>query len=273
LIFWINNPKMNQKPWTPRYYYILRNKTSGKKYIGQTKRDITKYLGSGSYWKAHCKKHGGYNRENIETIWFKKFESEEKARIFLEEFESENAQYWLSENKEWANQTKENTLDTPVMEKENIKKTAETKRRLGLYPEIGRKISASLTGKKNKKCSESRKGKVSCYDLDGNYHYVTVEEFRNRDDLVGLQSGKSREISEEEKKSISVRNKNRVWVHRGEEKKFIRAEEISSHISEGFTLGGGKFKPRTKGVCEKCLGEFDLSNLKRWHGLNCKRIS
>lgn len=38
-----------------------------------------------------------------------------------------------------------------------------------------------------KAVSKARKNKVSCYDLNGNYHYVTKEEFDSRADLVGLR--------------------------------------------------------------------------------------
>jgi hypothetical protein len=34
--------------WKPRYYYVMENKTSGKKYVGQTAQDLEKYLGSGT---------------------------------------------------------------------------------------------------------------------------------------------------------------------------------------------------------------------------------
>ena len=41
--------------WEPRYYYIMKNKTSGKLYVGQTEQSIETYLGSGPYWIRHCK--------------------------------------------------------------------------------------------------------------------------------------------------------------------------------------------------------------------------
>lgn len=105
--------------WKPRTYYIIRNITSGKKYIGQTTKNMESYLGSGSYWKNHCKKHGGYCRENIEIVFKKKFNFENEAKLFLKNFEKQNPEYWLQENKIWANQVRENTENSPFFGKDN----------------------------------------------------------------------------------------------------------------------------------------------------------
>jgi len=101
--------------WKPRTYYILENICSGKKYIGQTTTDINTYLGSGSYWIPHCKKHGGYNRDNISIVHSKLYESKEEAQQFLDEFNETNVDYWQTSNKEWANLCEENTEDSPFV--------------------------------------------------------------------------------------------------------------------------------------------------------------
>jgi len=51
----------------PTYLYIKKHSITGLKYFGKTtESDPYKYLGSGTYWKKHYKKHG---KEFIETIW------------------------------------------------------------------------------------------------------------------------------------------------------------------------------------------------------------
>jgi len=98
--------------WKPRWYYILQNKTSQKLYLGQTKQDINIYLGSGTYWRNHCKKHGGYSRENIDTIWCYFYKEKKSAEKLLEDFELQHPDYWRRDiNEKWANQTRENTSD------------------------------------------------------------------------------------------------------------------------------------------------------------------
>lgn len=109
----VNSRQTLKDDWTPRWYYIMKNRTSGKMYLGQTTQNIETYRGSGSYWKPHCKKHGGYNRENIDVVnsWW--FDDKEFAELFLLEFESKEGQYWLEENTKWANLVKEDTLENP----------------------------------------------------------------------------------------------------------------------------------------------------------------
>jgi hypothetical protein len=102
------------KKWKPRWYYILINKTTNKKYIGQTTRKcMDSYCGSGVYWKKHCQKHGGYNRTNIEVLNQVWVEDIEKAEHWLKEIKETNKDYFLFKNKEWANLIEETTFDSP----------------------------------------------------------------------------------------------------------------------------------------------------------------
>ena len=93
------------------YIYILKNKTTNKKYIGYTTQNIETYLGSGMYWKKHCKSNGGYNSDNIEKIWYEWYDDKLKALEFLNEFEKNNPEYWKSDK--WANLIAENLESSP----------------------------------------------------------------------------------------------------------------------------------------------------------------
>jgi hypothetical protein len=108
----------DKEEWKPRYYYIMVNKTSGKKYVGQTTQDLEKYLGSGIYWKNHCKTYGGYTNDNIEVLEKYFFEEKVEAEKFLEQFESRAPKYWEETNYEWANLCKENTENNPFYDRE-----------------------------------------------------------------------------------------------------------------------------------------------------------
>jgi hypothetical protein len=110
--------------WTPRTYYILENNTSGKKYFGQTTQDINTYLGSGQYWKIHCKKYGGYNRDNISVVSSELFQSKKFAQKFIDNFTKENADYWEDHNTIWANLCEENTNDSPFASSKLAQKCA-----------------------------------------------------------------------------------------------------------------------------------------------------
>lgn len=104
--------------WRPRNYYIMRNKTSGKKYVGQTTQDITKYCGSGRLWVLHCKKHGGHNKDNIEVLWHHFFICEKSAQMWLDQFAINHPNYDSKLNEEWGNECLENTEDTPFQDGE-----------------------------------------------------------------------------------------------------------------------------------------------------------
>lgn len=105
---------LSQPDWRPRWYYVMRNKTTGKQYVGQTMRnDMGKYCGSGSYWVNHCRKNGGHNRSNIEIVEQIWIETEQEAQDWLDAFSAINSCYWDVENEDWANSVIETTKSSP----------------------------------------------------------------------------------------------------------------------------------------------------------------
>jgi len=140
-----NNEMIYQAPeqWQPRWYYRIRNKKTGKWYVGQHKKDDigVKYFGSGPYWIAHCKKHGGLNQENIEVLEKVYFEDERIAREWLEELKLIFGDYWLLEN--CLNEVPENTKNNPNYNGEvNRKRVAN-----GTHPWLGEKHGKHQTQK------------------------------------------------------------------------------------------------------------------------------
>jgi len=103
----------NASTWRSRWYYVMLNKKSGMLYVGQSfNLESRSYCGSGQYWVAHCKKHGGYGRKNIEVV--QKFWAETKsfAQCWLNEFENVNPSYFERSNTKWANRARETTEDS-----------------------------------------------------------------------------------------------------------------------------------------------------------------
>ena len=104
----LNNPTQ----WRHRWYYIMQNKASGMMYVGQSARaNMDEYCGSGVKWVPHCRKHGGYNRTNIEVIEQRWFDREGDAKLWLRMLEQDCPDYWHNAN--WANRTFESTTDNP----------------------------------------------------------------------------------------------------------------------------------------------------------------
>ena len=104
---------MTTYTWSPRHYYTLMNKCSGKKYMGQTTQPLSNYLGSGSYWKNHCDAHGGYTRDNIVLVESIYFDKEQDARDWLDSFEQQHPDYYTEDNTDWCNLVRETTEDSP----------------------------------------------------------------------------------------------------------------------------------------------------------------
>ena len=69
--------------------YIKKHNVTGLKYFGKTTRDVTKYHGSGLYWKNHLKTHG----KDVETYWSMTFEDTAESQEFAEAF-SEISNVW-----------------------------------------------------------------------------------------------------------------------------------------------------------------------------------
>jgi hypothetical protein len=96
--------------WRARWYYVMRNMTTGMHYVGQTYNLTTRsYCGSGQYWVAHCKKYGGHGRKNIEVVEQFWAENEVQAQQWLDSFESKHPGYYERSNTAWANRAKETT--------------------------------------------------------------------------------------------------------------------------------------------------------------------
>lgn len=191
--------------WHPRWYYILVNKSSNKFYFGQsTRSDISNYLGSGIYWRKHCKKHGGYSINNV--ICVKKWWIDDKdlAELLLEEFEILNPDYWSNKNKKWANMIPETTSNTEFLNlsEEQRKKATEnriktlSKKALGDmtgFELIGQKIAKSkekvldngLTVGKNAAIKTAQTKSITINELGLNIHQQTGKKSKKTKDKIG----------------------------------------------------------------------------------------
>lgn len=106
----------------PTYLYIKKHSITGLKYFGKTiQKDPIKYLGSGTHWKRHYKKHG---KDHIITLWV--------SDLYYDTSIIEHALHFSKENdivnsKEWANMILENGVDGgDTSETENFKRQCKT---------------------------------------------------------------------------------------------------------------------------------------------------
>jgi hypothetical protein len=98
-------PSKNQNNFTPTWLYIKQHNITGLKYFGKTSsKDPHRYLGSGTYWRAHLKKHG----RQVSTIWCQLFTEKDKLIEYALTF---SKLHNITESNEWANLKPENGLD------------------------------------------------------------------------------------------------------------------------------------------------------------------
>ena len=146
----------------PTYLYIKVHKKTGMRYLGKTTRkNPDAYLGSGTYWKSHIRKHG---KEHVQTSW---------KQLFLDRDELVKMALRLSEDNDivnsntWANLVSENGLDgltvgfqSPRKGKPGKKHSTETKSKirnslLGNKNSPGRKYGTRLSDESRAKMAES----------------------------------------------------------------------------------------------------------------------
>ncbi len=159
--------ELAETSWRPRWYYVMRNMTSGMLYAGQTfNLKSRSYCGSGQYWVAHCKKHGGYGRKNIEVVQSVWVENEAQAQRWLDDFELANPGYFDRDNSKWANRARETTGNSAFCGVTNAKRK-EYARAGGLATaQIPGRMSemASLQGQANAESGHMQRiQKVGCH--------------------------------------------------------------------------------------------------------------
>lgn len=91
----------------PTRLYIKQHTKTGLKYFGKSiKQDIEKYLGSGSYWLNHIRKHG---IEFVETLWVSEwFYTKEEIALVAKQL---SVEYDIVNSNEWANLKEETGSD------------------------------------------------------------------------------------------------------------------------------------------------------------------
>lgn len=89
----------------PTYLYVKKHSKTGFMYFGKTTQtDPIKYLGSGTHWKNHYKKHG---KDFIQNVFLKYFINLEECVRFAITFSVENN---IVESPHWANKIVEDGI-------------------------------------------------------------------------------------------------------------------------------------------------------------------
>lgn len=244
------------------YIYKITNILNGKIYVGQrtSKKDISedKYMGSGVFYKRAVDKYG---KEN-----FKKSLLEYCNKDNIDEREI----YWIAK----LNSTDLNigynlcagggtTLGLKMTEEQKQKVSKSligNKRTLGFKPtkETMSRMSKSHTGKKH-----SQETKEKCRNCFKGRKHTEENKEKQRAKMMGNDYFKGHHLSDEVKKNISERMKDRA-------SKGIINFKGKKHSKETLELMSLIHKNRDKITCPHCNLILDVSNAKRWHFDNCK---
>jgi len=247
----------------PTRLYIKVHTKTGMKYFGKSiKKDITKYHGSGKYWKKHIEKHG---KQHIQTLWISEwFYSENEITKFCQNFCKEND---IVNSIEWANLKEENGFDGGKLpdyalqsisnklkgrtkeQYQYLKVAAEKKSRTmrdpnGTYQKKSRhkikKWLDSLTAEDRKKIlghavSEEQKLKLSLDRKNKNKN--NCERVRKMSETKKMQIS---QMSEQEKKEKLGRSKGMKWYHNDNLK--MCKTILPEHVEIGWNLGRKKYE-------------------------------
>ena len=146
--------------YRPTWLYVKQHNRTGLKYFGKTTKPyevMLQYLGSGTYWKKHIKKHG----EDITTTWCQLFEDKEQLVSYALHFSTENS---IVKSKEWANLKPENGLDGSAPGS-TLSETTKAKIRTAratqvTTPETRAKFSKARTGSGNNMFGKTHSDKL-----------------------------------------------------------------------------------------------------------------
>ncbi len=232
------------------YLYIKQHSITGKLYFGKTvRKDPIKYLGSGTHWSRHIKKHG---KEHVITLWHELFVNEEDCIEFALSF-SEGMDIVKSD--QWLNLKPENGLDGGS---DHHSETSKEKMKLS---HIGKSLSQSAKDKLSSFWKGRPKTDIQKQRMKDAQINMSPEKKANQ--LAGQIKPKS--IETKQKMKIAALNRSvdhNIKIGLSQKGKII-PEEQKQKIRDTL-LNATPIK------CPHCDKVGSISNMKRWHFDNCK---
>lgn len=261
------------------YLYVKTHNITGLKYFGKTyRKDPSKYLGSGVYWRAHLKKHGN----DVTTEIVGAFEDLEEATRFALKFSKDND---IVASPLWANLIDENAVDGyapghPSYYKwteERRAAQAERARALWADPEHRARVLAARSAtcearlealpldekeKRLKDRERSARWKRGDPIPEDSYIYKKPPEFsqkvsaalkgrpktvEHKQHLSEARRANPREYSDAERQSKSAKMTGRTWIHFEKTSKMCTQENLPDYLAEGWQIGRAPKYPTSKG--------------------------
>lgn len=233
-------------------YLYLKIAPSKLMYLGKReKKDVfTSYLGSGSYWKLHLKKHNYTSKDIITYVLFETYDSLEFKKIA-----TYYSNLWnIVESKNFANlcnETGEKGLSNPSLETRNKISYASSNRSAETIQKI-------INGNKGKKRTKEVKEKISI--TNKNRSLETREKLRQK------QTG--RKYSEESKLKMSKiqSNRNSEWREKLSNSQKGKVLSLETRLKISRSQKGKILSEERKLKVSKAVIQMDLEDnfIKEW---------
>lgn len=186
----------------PTYLYIKQHAVTGKLYFGKTTQDPDAYLGSGTRWVPHVKKHG---KEHVVNLWYELFTSKDEIREFALSFSKDMN---IVESEQWLNLMPENGLDG--VPKGTNKDKVVVKDEFGNIFQVSKSDPHYISGK----LVQHTKGLVVVKDKFGKFLQVDKDDIRIKSGELNYQAtGRIVSKITRDKRSISLKDREFTIEH------------------------------------------------------------
>lgn len=230
------------KNFKPTRLYIKQHSITKKLYFGRTsKKDPYKYLGSGSYWTKHIKKHG---IEHVKTLWCQLFFDEKSINEFAINFSQENN---IVESDNWANIIVEDGLSSGDHSNMILVKYPGTEKLFKVHKTDNQWINgAVVAANKNRPLKDSTKQKLS----------DASRKFWNTPEAKAFASKNSTGINN----SMYGKVKEQNWRYKN-----FSTNDIKNHLTNGLSIYkiAEMYHCTTKCIRCRILSETGI-HFKKW---------
>jgi hypothetical protein len=241
---------MKNKIFKPTRLMIKRHTKTGLRYFCKTPRkNYLKYLGSGSRWASHIKKHG---TEFVVTDWVSEpFTNPDDIKDFAVLF---SELFNIVESEDWANLKIEDGLEGGM--------SSQTAKEMWQKPgakEYRSAIQKEAQNREDVRLVKSKNTKESWTDIDRRNARVKKIKEKRALQVMGVSP---------------LKGKTLVDIHRD------KATDVSRKISNGLLNANIKRteaqkenlrKPKEKVTCPHCGKVGGGGSMTQWHFNNCKR--
>jgi hypothetical protein len=263
-----------------RIIYLITNIINSKIYVGQDSYNNPEYFGSGKLISRAIKKYG---KKNFKKEILKHCKADDQLNaweiVFIKKLDATNPKIgynltrggggFKSEHKEKAKQAIAKACKERVWRQESKDKIRDALKNKPKSEEHRKKMSKFKVG--HKPSSETRnkqsKSRKKFYKEHPEVKLKSEEACENmklaQQKFVKEHPNAYKDNSGCFKPGQTANNKGKIWIHKGEGRKFIKPEELESYSEQGWSKGLGENSLETRELKRKSsTGKIGVNNGK-----------